>query len=172
MPFVKLDCAIMDSALWRREPDELKLWIYLLVRADGDGFVNICDRVIAFHCGIREHRATDIINRLCTPDEDGAPYLSRQRVGITITPQKRSARQTHDTLRLSGYVWMKLKASIFKRDDYTCQYCQARGVRLECDHVMPISRGGTNSPRNLKTACVRCNRSKRDKTPQEWMCLQ
>jgi hypothetical protein len=70
--------------------------------------------------------------------------------------------------RLSGPVWRALRAAIFKRDNYTCQYCGARGVPLECDHVHPISRGGSDHPSNLATACFRCNRSKRDKLIEEW----
>ena len=57
---------------------------------------------------------------------------------------------------------------IFSRDDYTCQYCGARGIKLECDHVHPVSRGGSHDDSNLVTACVGCNRAKRAKTVAEW----
>ena len=33
------------------------------------------------------------------------------------------------------------------------------------DHVIPLSKGGTNWPANLRPACDRCNSSKRDKMP-------
>jgi 5-methylcytosine-specific restriction endonuclease McrA len=65
--------------------------------------------------------------------------------------------------------WAEIRAGIFKRDDYTCQYCGARGGKLECDHVTPLSRGGSNDDGNLVTACKPCNRSKRAKTPEEWL---
>lgn len=64
--------------------------------------------------------------------------------------------------------WAEIRARIFERDDYTCQYCGARGGRLECDHIHPVSRGGSHDDDNLATACFRCNRSKRDKTLDEW----
>ena len=35
-------------------------------------------------------------------------------------------------------------------------------VELEVDHVIPISRGGTDDISNLKTACFKCNRGKGD----------
>lgn len=70
--------------------------------------------------------------------------------------------------RLSTALWSVLRSKIFNRDNYTCQYCGERGKKLECDHVMPISRGGGNEESNLVTACFKCNRSKRDKTPKEW----
>lgn len=70
--------------------------------------------------------------------------------------------------RPSGPTWAIIRSSVFKRDDFTCAYCGERGGRLECDHVIPVSRGGSSEPSNLTTACFACNRSKRDKTPEEW----
>lgn len=54
--------------------------------------------------------------------------------------------------RPSAEVWRVIRRHIFMRDDYTCQYCGARGVSLECDHVIPIAQGGTNEDDNLVTA--------------------
>jgi hypothetical protein len=71
--------------------------------------------------------------------------------------------------RPSGPVWEKLRSATFERDDFTCQYCGDRGGRLECDHIMPVSRGGSNDIENLATACFGCNRSKRSKTLEEWL---
>lgn len=52
---------------------------------------------------------------------------------------------------------------IFKRDNFTCQYCGQRppNVVLECDHLHPVSKGGTDADDNLITACWDCNRGKR-----------
>lgn len=72
------------------------------------------------------------------------------------------------SLRPSRPVWARLRTETFARDDYTCQYCGERGGRLECDHVIPISRGGSSDPSNLTTACYDCNQSKRARTPDEW----
>lgn len=51
---------------------------------------------------------------------------------------------------------------IMERDNFTCQYCgvTAREAKLEIDHMVPISKGGTNEFTNLVTACVACNRGK------------
>lgn len=64
--------------------------------------------------------------------------------------------------------WADLRTMVFERDDYTCRYCGERGKRLECDHVFPVARGGDSTPDNLAAACIQCNRSKRDKTVEEW----
>jgi hypothetical protein len=70
--------------------------------------------------------------------------------------------------RLPAHEWAAIRNEVFERDDYTCRYCGARGGKLECDHVVPVSRGGGNEPSNLATACFQCNRSKRDKLLSEW----
>lgn len=70
--------------------------------------------------------------------------------------------------RPSAEVWKKIRTEIFKRDNYTCAYCGTRGVRLECDHIVPASKGGGHEPSNLTTACFNCNRSKRSKLVSEW----
>lgn len=64
--------------------------------------------------------------------------------------------------------WRMLREATFARDDFTCTYCGTRGSKLECDHIVPIARGGSNEPDNLTTACRPCNRSKRDKLLEEW----
>lgn len=71
--------------------------------------------------------------------------------------------------RPPAHEWRRLRSLVFERDNYTCSYCGERGVMLECDHIIPISRGGGNSISNLTTACKPCNLSKRDRTPDEWL---
>lgn len=88
--------------------------------------------------------------------------------GDSISPTMEFVAETANDLRPSAEVWMKTRERIFMRDDYTCAYCDERGGRLECDHVVPVSRGGSNSDDNLVTACFYCNRSKRDKLLGEW----
>lgn len=71
--------------------------------------------------------------------------------------------------RPPAHEWRDIRAYVFERDDYTCGYCGARGVKLECDHVVPVSRGGSNYVDNLKTACKPCNRAKGRKLLSEWV---
>ncbi len=60
--------------------------------------------------------------------------------------------------------YYELRKHIFIRDNYTCKYCGQRGGRLELDHIIPLSRDGTNLECNLTTACFLCNRQKRHKS--------
>lgn len=64
---------------------------------------------------------------------------------------------------LNSYPKRKL---IYKRDDYTCQYCGS--VKdLTIDHVVPKSRGGSNNWDNLVSCCRKCNLKKGDKLLSE-----
>lgn len=73
-------------------------------------------------------------------------------------------RLYHSNVKL----WNKMRKDIFTRDNYTCYYCGVRGGVLEVDHIHPVSKGGNNDYGNLATACLKCNRSKRDKTVEEF----
>jgi hypothetical protein len=57
-----------------------------------------------------------------------------------------------------------LRFKVFERDEFTCQYCGKKPpkVVLEVDHIYPKSKGGTDDILNLITACLDCNRGKRD----------
>lgn len=56
-------------------------------------------------------------------------------------------------------VGQRLRFEIFKRDEFTCQYCGRTppAVVLNCDHVVPVSGDGTDDPLNLITSCWDCN---------------
>ena len=60
---------------------------------------------------------------------------------------------------------ISVRFDVFRRDNFTCVYCGRRPpeVKLEIYHNLAKSRGGSNSPENLVTACWDCNRGKRDK---------
>ena len=61
------------------------------------------------------------------------------------------------------------KRNIHLRDEYRCRYCgdDLSQADLTIDHVFPKSRGGGNTWKNLVTACVTCNSTKGDRTPEE-----
>ena len=64
--------------------------------------------------------------------------------------------------------WIRLRDFILKRDNFTCAYCGDKKGPFEADHVLPKSRGGLDIESNLVCACRSCNRSKKDKPPEEW----
>jgi 5-methylcytosine-specific restriction endonuclease McrA len=59
------------------------------------------------------------------------------------------------------------KREIFRRDNFTCQYCGRQSHHLTIDHVMPRHRGGAHRWDNLVAACPACNRRKGGRTHTE-----
>lgn len=51
-----------------------------------------------------------------------------------------------------------------------CEYCN--GVATEVDHIIPISRGGSNTIDNVVPCCRVCNARKNNRTKDEWLALQ
>lgn len=68
----------------------------------------------------------------------------------------------------------KVRFDVFKRDSFTCQYCgkSAPDIVLEVDHIIPVSKDGTNDISNLVTSCFDCNRGKGDKKLTENQTLK
>jgi len=75
----------------------------------------------------------------------------------------------HNTMSRSGnWISKTNRLALYLRDEFTCSYCERslckaspRDVTL--DHVIPVSEGGTDEPKNLVLACRRCNSRKQDK---------
>jgi len=65
--------------------------------------------------------------------------------------------------RPDKWQWTRIRAKVFERDNYTCQYCGDQNTALECDHIYPASLGGLAIESNLITACKSCNRKKGNK---------
>ncbi len=58
-------------------------------------------------------------------------------------------------------IYRRNRLIVLKRDNYICSYCG--GVADEADHIIPLSKGGSNTVDNLIASCSRCNNSKSNK---------
>jgi 5-methylcytosine-specific restriction endonuclease McrA len=58
--------------------------------------------------------------------------------------------------------------ALLKTQGRVCFYCPAALKKFHVDHFIPLARGGSNWPENLRLACERCNTSKGAKMPWEW----
>ena len=56
----------------------------------------------------------------------------------------------------------KVKDKVWNRDGGKCVECGSNQL-LEFDHIIPYSKGGANTYRNIQLLCEPCNRSKSDK---------
>jgi hypothetical protein len=52
-----------------------------------------------------------------------------------------------------------VRHEVWRRDEGRCVECRNQ-ERLEFDHVIPVSRGGSSTARNLQLLCEPCNRKK------------
>lgn len=74
---------------------------------------------------------------------------------------KRNAQGSHDR----GDV-----EECFRVQGGRCFYCLASLVDdYHVDHMMPLSRGGSNGPENIVVSCQQCNLRKRTKTAEEFI---
>jgi hypothetical protein len=71
--------------------------------------------------------------------------------------RNRSVRVSLDHVRqpIPGNV----RIEVWRRDQGQCVKCGSRN-RLEYDHIIPVSRGGSNTARNIELLCESCNRAK------------
>lgn len=53
------------------------------------------------------------------------------------------------------------RTNIYKRDNFECVYCGSSD-NLTIDHVIPKSKGGRHTWKNVVTACKTCNAEKAD----------
>lgn len=75
-------------------------------------------------------------------------------------------------IRLNRYINLPYRGvvltrnNVFKRDNFTCQYC-GTSKDLTLDHVVPKAKGGKSTWHNLVTACKKCNARKGDFAPEQ-----
>jgi hypothetical protein len=73
-----------------------------------------------------------------------------------FVPLDRVAPSTEDTDR---YIPSAVKLAVWRRDQGKCVQCGTK-EKLEYDHILPVSRGGANTERNVQLLCEKCNREK------------
>ena len=60
------------------------------------------------------------------------------------------------------HISQDVKDSVWNRDGGVCVECGSNDS-IEFDHIIPFSKGGANTYRNIQLLCESCNRSKSDK---------
>lgn len=92
----------------------------------------------------------------------------RNRAYLAANPHKRTEYRHRRRARLRGNDTAPYKrADVFARDGYVCQLCGRptlvyvvtwrHPLSPELDHIVPVSRGGSDTPDNVQTAHRRCN---------------
>jgi len=55
-----------------------------------------------------------------------------------------------------------VQVAVWNRDGGKCVKCGSQ-EKLEYDHIIPVSKGGSNTTRNIQLLCEKCNRTKSNK---------
>ncbi len=64
-----------------------------------------------------------------------------------------------NTAYRSRHIPKDVQREVWRRDMGKCVECSSQ-IRLEYDHIIPFSKGGSNTVRNIQLLCEKCNRSK------------
>jgi hypothetical protein len=80
----------------------------------------------------------------------------------TESDTKPDNNSTSDDIPRREYIPEKVKMYVWKRDEGKCRMCGSN-QKLEYDHIIPVSKGGSSTERNIQLLCESCNRSKSDK---------
>lgn len=94
-------------------------------------------------------------------DKNGAPYI------VCRCPRPEDWRPTL-VYGVRQAEWNRLRKQVLARDGAVCRYCGSTKGTMQCDHIQPWTRGGATDLSNLSVACSDCNRSKGNRTLQEW----
>lgn len=89
--------------------------------------------------------------------------LAKVRQGKMTLEEMIEMGKTSRKRRKRRAIRLGVRWQVLERDGFACQACgirpanTRRGDGLHVDHVVPVSRGGTNDPSNLRTLCAACN---------------
>lgn len=73
-----------------------------------------------------------------------------------VTSHRRRAREANAEGTFSVEEWRE----ILREFDSRCAYCQVPSDSLVMEHMTPLSRGGSNSAKNIVPSCAECNSRK------------
>lgn len=141
-------------------PTEVGIYTMILCRIyEENGPIEYHPIRLSAYCGTRESVLTKAVDRLIV--------LGRIEVqdGMLSDPDMRQVGFRGDAVRKP--IPANVRGDVMAEG--ACAYCGRKEGPFEIDHIMPWSRGGSDSRENLTLACRPCNRSKRDMTPEEWL---
>lgn len=87
---------------------------------------------------------------------------------LRVTPEEPAARTYLDVVvetPASRAVPQRVKEAVWKRENRRCIRCGAY-VALEFVHILPPSKGGTDSVENLRVLCKNCKKARPSSIPQ------
>ena len=80
-------------------------------------------------------------------------------LGFKFTPEEKGNTVELKEEKRSREISQEVKDKVWNRDGGKCVQCDSN-EDLEFDHIIPHSKGGANTYRNIQLLCEPCNRSK------------
>lgn len=112
-----------------------------------------------------------VIKRIGETTRVGTPYKVNLPEEIEICLERMKIMKVEKEIdssvdkRIDFYNDKESRLRIYERDNYKCYKCGKLLTRWDAtiDHIVPVSRGGTNQKDNLVTCCLMCNSKRRNK---------
>eukprot|EP01026_Neomeris_dumetosa_P027354 TRINITY_DN2223_c0_g3_i1.p1 TRINITY_DN2223_c0_g3~~TRINITY_DN2223_c0_g3_i1.p1 ORF type:complete len:201 (+),score=2.23 TRINITY_DN2223_c0_g3_i1:403-1005(+) len=83
---------------------------------------------------------------------------------MQLNPESEGKEYQHGTLH-----GCEAKQYLLAKWKHQCAYCDAKGVPLHVEHVVPKAKGGSNRVSNLVIACQKCNQKKGVKSIEDFL---
>lgn len=88
--------------------------------------------------------------------EKGRRYYIKNKEDILLRLRDAKARRRGAEGKFTPAEWR----SLLDKYEHKCLWCGKTGGKLTVDHVLPVSKGGTNYIDNIQPLCDHCNKSK------------
>jgi hypothetical protein len=73
-----------------------------------------------------------------------------------------NSKRKSSSLKKRDIIPQETRQLVWERDNGRCVYCDSN-ENIEFDHIIPISKGGSSSEKNIQLLCRNCNRKKYNK---------
>ena len=118
-------------------------------------------RLLASQCNGRASDAISLIKKIFTYGDvtanEGLTLSAVQdglsKYGRTLSPEYLPVASNRERIP------EEVRIAVWRRDGGKCARCGSR-ERLEYNHIVPVSKGGSNTARNIELLCESCNRKK------------
>lgn len=179
------DCAAIHKARYRKEPDKhaKEMEYKARYREENRGKINEYAAKRWRECPKARQNNKESKER--NRDKINARYrvanLTPEQISKRVEIHRRSYEKNRAKRIIAAKAGAALRKGAFGKlsrvdvelaieiQDWKCLSC-ARCLRdgYDVDHIVPISKGGSNLPINIQILCPRCNRQKAAKEPVAW----
>lgn len=111
------------------------------------------------------HWEAKLVRKAIAEKPKEIPAVRRISLGEKLENNAKRARYFGAKSEISAEDWTRWAEAFGRR----CAYCGAQTKVPVLEHVVPLSRGGTDTIDNVVPSCMSCNRRKGRRTPFEWL---